>query len=339
MSNSSSTSACEGKTGARPPRCEARRGAATPGRSYGPPGARVVGPDLVGEDAPGPPPDGPRSFGTTRLPRHVHDRKHPDIPRPDRLDRGRSQGKVHLEGRGRGRAVVEWSTDGLVDASSRRLTSGSQESARPGLATEGCQVARVFINYRRGEGAYAAALLDELLSAHFGEERVFRAAKSIKAGADFATSILEAVGECHVMLVIVDPGWSSRFTPSDRRPSPSQDWVRREIEEAIRLDRTVVPVLLSGAERLRQDDLPEELTRLACAQYLRFDYRRARQDAMYIAEQLARVSPRIAGRRVPWLRCPEWARLLRVPGADRSGPGTTARPDWPPAADAHEGGR
>ncbi|MBT3090590.1 toll/interleukin-1 receptor domain-containing protein [Streptomyces sp. CYG21] len=234
---------------------------------------------------------------------------------------GDRRGRYTSKGRSRGGAVVEWSTDGLVDASSRRLTSGSQESARPGLAMEGCQVARVFINYRRGEGAYAAALLDELLSAHFGEERVFRAAKSIKAGADFATSILEAVGECHVMLVIVDPGWSSRFTPSDRRPSPSQDWVRREIEEAIRLDRTVVPVLLSGAERLRQDDLPEELTRLACAQYLRFDYRQARQDAMYIAEQLGRVSPRIAGRRVPWLRCPEWARILRVPGADRSGAG------------------
>ncbi|MEU1222601.1 hypothetical protein ABZ435_26755, partial [Streptomyces microflavus] len=79
-------------------------------------------------------------------------------------------------------------------------------------------------------------------------------------------------------------------------------WVQKEIEEAFRLNRIVVPVLLSGADRLRQDDLPAPLVRLAFLQYLRFDYRNVRQDSIYMAEQLARVSPSIGDRYVAQLR-------------------------------------
>ncbi|MEV6419971.1 toll/interleukin-1 receptor domain-containing protein [Streptomyces sp. NPDC051662] len=153
--------------------------------------------------------------------------------------------------------------------------------------------AQIFINYRREGGAYAAALLDELLSNRFGEIRVFRAARSIAPGSDFSNSILEAVAACEVFLVIVDEGWLGKFDSGTRDYSSGRDWVLREIKEAFKYERTVVPVLLSGAKRLDENSLPETLARVARLQYLRFDYRNIRQDVNFIAEQLIKLCPNI----------------------------------------------
>ncbi|MEU7663378.1 toll/interleukin-1 receptor domain-containing protein [Streptomyces lincolnensis] len=159
-------------------------------------------------------------------------------------------------------------------------------------------MAQIFINYRKEGGAYAAALLDEMLASRFGEERVFRAARSITPGSDYSRSILEAVAECEVLLAIVDRGWLARFNPEVSDSPSGQDWVLREIEEAFKNERTVIPVLLSGVERLDEGSLPEVLMRVARLQYVRLDYRNIRQDVNYIAEQLIKVCPSLGA-----LRC------------------------------------
>ncbi|WP_166682927.1 TIR domain-containing protein [Streptomyces aquilus] len=153
------------------------------------------------------------------------------------------------------------------------------------------EVAEIFINYRKEGGAYAAALLDELLSSRFGERHIFRAARSIAPGSDYSESILEAVAGCAVLLVIIDSEWLDRLNPEARDSTPRKDWVLREIEEAFKWERTVVPVLLSGAECLDEGKLPQSLARVARLQYLRFDYRNIRQDVNFIAEQLSKVCP------------------------------------------------
>lgn len=155
------------------------------------------------------------------------------------------------------------------------------------------EVAQIFINYRREGGAYAAALLDELLSTRFGENQVFRAARSIAPGSDYSHAILEAAAGCKILLVIVDEGWLDKFSPEVRDPASKKDWVLREIEEAFKHERTVIPVILSGAERLTGNSLPDTLTRVARLQYLRFDYRNIRQDVDFIADQLAKLSPQL----------------------------------------------
>ncbi|WP_420706479.1 toll/interleukin-1 receptor domain-containing protein [Streptomyces sp. MspMP-M5] len=155
-------------------------------------------------------------------------------------------------------------------------------------------MSQIFINYRREGGAYAAALLDELLSNHFGEDRIFRAARSIAPGSDYSESILEAVAGCGVMLVVVDDGWLGKFSSGSRGPAPRQDWVLREIEEAFKNERRVIPVLLSGVKRLEEGCLPDSLARVARLQYLRFDYRNIRQDIGFMVEQLVRVTSELA---------------------------------------------
>ncbi|MGW4318935.1 toll/interleukin-1 receptor domain-containing protein [Streptomyces sp. NPDC004684] len=155
------------------------------------------------------------------------------------------------------------------------------------------EVSQIFINYRREGGAYAAALLDELLGHRFGEGRIFRAARSIGPGEDYAKALLKAVAECSVMLVIVDEGWVAKFASGVGDPSFDRDWVHREIQEAFRNGRTVVPVLLSGVSRLDEGSLPESLSAVARLQYLRFDYRNTHQDVNSIAEGIVKACPRI----------------------------------------------
>ncbi|GGZ56427.1 hypothetical protein GCM10010387_58040 [Streptomyces inusitatus] len=154
-------------------------------------------------------------------------------------------------------------------------------------------MAQIFLNYRREGGAYAAALLDELLSDRFGEDQVFRAARSIPPGSDYSESILAAVAECEVLLVIVDSGWLEKFESEASDLPAERDWVQREIEEGFKCERIIVPVLLSGVKRLSEKSLPGAMAPVARLQYLRFDYRNIRQDVGFMAEQLVRVCPEI----------------------------------------------
>ncbi|MFH8402018.1 TIR domain-containing protein [Streptomyces anulatus] len=161
------------------------------------------------------------------------------------------------------------------------------------MSTKRGKVARIFINYSKKGGAYAAALLDELLSSHFGEDEIFRASRSIAPGSDYSESILECVAGCEVLLVIVDADWPKRFTFQPHDANPKEDWVSREIKEAFKHGKVVIPVLLSGAERLDESSLPEVVADVARLQYLRFDYRNIHQDVRFMYEQLVKVCPEL----------------------------------------------
>ncbi|MGB3442988.1 MAG: TIR domain-containing protein [Actinophytocola sp.] len=151
----------------------------------------------------------------------------------------------------------------------------------------------IFINYRRTE-AYAAALLDEKISPFFGATNVFRAGRSILAGADYEVAINQAITQCRVLLAIVGPGWSQKFgSHTDNKP----DWTIREIEGALERDIPIIPLLLSGVGAISEHDIPVNIARVARAQYLRFDYRNVEQDARKIADELTRTVPALAARR------------------------------------------
>jgi hypothetical protein len=150
----------------------------------------------------------------------------------------------------------------------------------------------VFINYRRQGEAYAAALLDERLSTYFGSERIFRASRSIMAGADYELAILNAIERCGAMLVVIGADWPTALL---RGPlGDRDDWVRREILEAFKRDIPVVPVLLTGATRFTEEEVPADLARIARCQYLRFDYRNLDEDSNRIARELRRVVPNLS---------------------------------------------
>jgi hypothetical protein len=110
------------------------------------------------------------------------------------------------------------------------------------------------ISYRR-EDAGDAHRLREKLGLYFGAGRVFMDVTGIRAGDNFPAVIGEAIRSCKAVVALVTPNWGADLGKAD-------DWVRRELREALELGQPVVPVFLRGGE-LRERELPPELLPLA----------------------------------------------------------------------------
>jgi hypothetical protein len=119
---------------------------------------------------------------------------------------------------------------------------------------------RIFITYRREESAWPADRLFGLLEGRFGEGTVFRDVVSIQPGEKFAEVINAAVARCDVLLALIGSRWSGK--DGRRRLADPEDFVRLEIEGALRHDVRVIPVLIDGAQMPRLADLPPSLTDL-----------------------------------------------------------------------------
>jgi tetratricopeptide (TPR) repeat protein len=91
----------------------------------------------------------------------------------------------------------------------------------------------VFISYRRSVGQYPARAVFQDLVAHGYD--AFLDVESIDSGV-FETIILNQIAARAHFLVILAPGSLERCTDSG-------DWVRREIERAMDLERNIVPVM------------------------------------------------------------------------------------------------
>ncbi|MEU7489082.1 toll/interleukin-1 receptor domain-containing protein [Streptomyces sp. NPDC042319] len=129
-------------------------------------------------------------------------------------------------------------------------------------------MADVFINYRTGDGDKTAALIDQELSRRFGRDRIFRASKSIAPGDAFPEALSGGLRHCSLLLAVIGPDWVN-FRSRLRDP---EDWVRKEILTAFDREVPVVPVLDGRKmDRLKKDDLPTELERLADIQSVPFD--------------------------------------------------------------------
>jgi hypothetical protein len=116
----------------------------------------------------------------------------------------------------------------------------------------------VFINYRREESAgEARALFNDLVS-HLGEDAVFMDVDSIAPGQDFRDVVHERVATCDIMLSLVGKEWLTVTSRSGaRRLDEPGDFVRLEIEAALKRKIPVAPVLLHGAEMPLPESLPE----------------------------------------------------------------------------------
>lgn len=145
----------------------------------------------------------------------------------------------------------------------------------------------IFINYRTGDGDQIALLLQRELWNRFGDDCAFFASKSIPPGTPFPRTLLNAVRRCQVMLALIGKDWSARPELQDEN-----DWVRREIAEALDCAIPVIPVLLGRkTDRLNPAHLPDELKQLAEHQSLPFDNSTADADIQRIGDELARRIP------------------------------------------------
>jgi hypothetical protein len=117
---------------------------------------------------------------------------------------------------------------------------------------------KVFISYRREETAGHAGRLYDVMSTRFGDGNVFMDV-DLAPGVDFVNRITEAVGGCHVLLVIMGPRWATISNGAAAVPRLAQpgDYVALEVETGLRrADVTVIPVLVGGAKMPDPATLP-----------------------------------------------------------------------------------
>src|SRR4051794_31269459 len=116
---------------------------------------------------------------------------------------------------------------------------------------------RIFISYRSGADQAAAGRLYDQLLRHFDHEQLFMDVDSIEPGVDFVKSLDEQVAACIAFIAVIGPRWldarNDAGTPKLDNPT---DYVRVEIESALKRDIRVIPVLVDGASMPRPSDLP-----------------------------------------------------------------------------------
>jgi len=152
-------------------------------------------------------------------------------------------------------------------------------------------VARIFINYRRQDSeGYAGRLYDHLLR-HFEAEQVFMDVDSIPPGVDFVTFLDEAVAQCDVLLAVIGSTWTEA-SDSDgaRRLMLEDDFVRIEIESAIRQGKLIVPVLVGGAKMPRSADLPIGLQPITRRNAVELKHAQFANDIDRLAEGIRRLT-------------------------------------------------
>jgi hypothetical protein len=144
----------------------------------------------------------------------------------------------------------------------------------------------IFISYRREQtAAHAGRIYDRLCDA-FGERAVFMDVDSIGLGLDFARILDEAVSSCNVMLALIGPGWAEIADQQGRRLDDPTDYVRQELQAALRREIPVVPVLVHGAALPRPEELPEVLRPLLRRQAFPMPDETFRSQAQVLVERL-----------------------------------------------------
>ncbi|MCC6612970.1 MAG: TIR domain-containing protein [Anaerolineae bacterium] len=147
-------------------------------------------------------------------------------------------------------------------------------------------MSRIFINYRRQDSEGYVGRLYDHLSSHFEPSDIFMDVEAMKPGVDFVRALEEAVVACDVFIAIIGPQWlTAESEDGSRRLDADNDFVRIEIESALKHDKVVIPVLVGRATMPLKRDLPETIAALAHRNAFELSHQRFAYDV----EQLVRT--------------------------------------------------
>lgn len=146
---------------------------------------------------------------------------------------------------------------------------------------------KIFINYRRGDDPGNTGRLFDRLQEAFQPEQLFMDVDSIAPGLDFVRVLEEQVGQCDALLAVIGKGWiDARDDTGARRLDNPEDFVRIEIESALKQDKRVIPVLVGDSHMPRPEELPEAIRPLARRNAVRLTHERFRADAQGLIKAL-----------------------------------------------------
>ena len=125
-------------------------------------------------------------------------------------------------------------------------------------------MAKIFICYRRDDSGPAAGRIYDRLEDHFGRGQVFMDVDDVPLGVDYRSHLDDQIRGCDLVLAVMGPKWlTARDGRRGRRLDAPRDFVRTEIEIALKRDIPLIPVLLEGVTMPREDQLPTPIQPLA----------------------------------------------------------------------------
>jgi tetratricopeptide (TPR) repeat protein len=126
--------------------------------------------------------------------------------------------------------------------------------------------------------------------------------EDIAPGQNFTETIDSTLSQCEAVLAVIGPHW---FEILKRRQADKEaDYVRHELEAALKRKIKVIPLLVGGADLKQLSDLPDDLRELSFHQAVELRDSTFRDDLSRIAKALGAGSP-----------SPFHTRRLRVAGA------------------------
>lgn len=118
---------------------------------------------------------------------------------------------------------------------------------------------KIFISYRRADSKHVTHTFYLLMRQHFGNENVFLDVDDIPVGVDFRQYLADEIAKVDVVLVVIGQQWDEMMR---QRASQANDFVRIEVESALKQGKIVIPVLVMDAEMPDFSTLPNSIEAL-----------------------------------------------------------------------------
>jgi formylglycine-generating enzyme required for sulfatase activity len=99
----------------------------------------------------------------------------------------------------------------------------------------------------------------DVMTPHFGENSVFTDIDSIPLGVDFLDHINLELSTCDALVAIVGPRWIDAGQGPGQGVHLETDFVRIEVEAALKRKIPVIPALVAGTRMPKTDELPDAL--------------------------------------------------------------------------------
>jgi hypothetical protein len=121
-----------------------------------------------------------------------------------------------------------------------------------------------FISYRRDDSAPWAGRIYDHLAQYVPKENLFIDVDNVRGGDVIADRIQESIVRSRLVIIVIGPQWLEAKSPDGkRRLDDPSDFVRLEIETAIRYNIKMIPLIIEGTKMPKASELPESLHKLA----------------------------------------------------------------------------
>lgn len=150
-----------------------------------------------------------------------------------------------------------------------------------------------FISYRRADTKNLTHSLYKDLIREFSEQQIFMDVDDIQPGTDFVEEINKKLKDTHAMVVMIGPQWTTlENKDGQRRLFEPNDFVRIEVEQALKKKIKVFPVLVDNAVMPAEHELPmsiKSLSRLHALSLSSKDFNYQQHQVQQIIKSLAPV--------------------------------------------------